>query len=493
MGHSQGILTRPFDNSDVAAVLGTDSSDTGTLVLSPNINRRSRYKPYAFGSYNTLLIDKNGNENPILKANNFGMTPATIGTGPYRSLPWGQYTRPVEGIHWLRFTDLDHYSHYAKGGISTARIYTNNPNNDRRFMFGSIGTGQGKGLIKGEATYLFDKTYEILPSEFTHPTDSDLSFAEFCFTLLFGNIQSGERAFETAPWVTQSEPLSELLSVDPSPMLLQIELDSSRSQEIKDLMTSDSTHWIAIFCLAPPMETDSSGRFVRWKIGNSQSSSLVFDEMRLISLDMWEDSAVQTESVLFSKDIDDYQMPAVMQTDTIGVASTAEYLDNPDAAGMPFTNRVSFAGYYDDGGDAWVTVDCGAFDSIYFPENSIIGNLEHGFEFYISDSSGKWVYGGSRTVETIENPNPNPYGHKYSIQFNDEFHEDVWVPQLAPGTYTIRLWAYVRQTGEAINWNFDPPHRQEMAKFEWQEGEKVFDDEREIVTTGTRQFTFTVS
>lgn len=492
MGHSQGILTRSFDYFDIAAVLGTDSGDTGTLVLSPNINRRSRYKPYAFGSYNTLLIDKNGNENPILKANNFGMTPATIGSAPYRALPWGQYTRPVEGIHCLRSTDLDNYFHYAKGGISTARIYTNNPKNDRVVMLGGDAQGQ-EGQIIGEIQYSFDTSFEICPEDFHNPMIPRHSLGDYRFTLLFGSVQSGDTAFSSAPWVAQStESVRDMTHSDNLTETLTIFLDRDISNELRT-WTTDSDDFLAILCLAPPIIRNSEGRFARWQIGSDQSNSLEFNSMGLVSLDMWEDSAVQTESVLFSNAIDDYQMPSVMQTDVIGVASTAEYLDNPDAVGMPFTNRVSFAGYYDDGGDAWVTVDCGAFDSIYFPENSIIGNLEHGFEFYISDSSGKWIYGDSQTVETVENPNPNPYGHKYSIQFNDEFHEDVWVPQLAPGTYTIRLWAYVKQTGEAINWNFDPPRRQEMAKFEWQEGEKVFDDEREIITTGTRQFTFTVS
>lgn len=200
MGQSAGHITRSFNNADVDSLLVEKTGDLGTLVVSGKINKRSRYKPYAFGSYDTLLVDQNGKENPILKENNFGMRPATFGWNPYRALPWDQYTppKPEAGKANLRFTDMDHYYQFAAGGISTARIYTNNPNEDRKVMLGGNSEGQ-EGRIIGEIVYSFNPKTEILPEDFFNPKITRHSLADYRFTLLFGPIQNGETSFNGAP------------------------------------------------------------------------------------------------------------------------------------------------------------------------------------------------------------------------------------------------------------------------------------------------------
>lgn len=466
MGHSQGILTRSFDYFDIAAVLGTDSGDTGTLVLSPNINRRSRYKPYAFGSYNTLLIDKNGNENPILKANNFGMTPATIGTDPYRSLPWGQYTRPVEGIHCLRSTDLDNYFHYAKGGISAARIYTNNPKDDRVVMLGGDAQGQ-EGQIIGDIQYSFDTSFEICPEDFHNPMIPRHSLGDYRFTLLFGSVQSGDTAFSSAPWVAQStESVRDMTHSDNMTETLTIFLDRDISNELRT-WTTDSDDFLAILCLAPPIVRDTAGRFARWQIGSDQSNSLEFNGMGLVSLDMWEDSAVQTDSVLLTLNgyWDSFVTPATVD-EAIGVSADPEYLtegnvDEDDYTGFSvqmLTGNINVR---------TLTLDSDPFCTIWFVPKSKIRKVRQGIDYMLYDSAGRLVADGEVYGDEVVSSGGNGT-QKYAIGFEQGISAEVTLPELSSGTYRLRLRAFVEQTEYPVRYvTGGAAYRQIMTAVDW--------------------------
>ena len=153
MGHANGIITAPVNTDDISATLGVASHDVATLCISQKVNKRSRFKPYPIGSYNTELTDE------LLRQNNFCMRPACVehvyggNVGDYRAMPWKQWTPPKVGQHWMRMLDFDRYYHFSKGGIYSARISTNNPNGDRRIMLG----GRGKGRITGRTGGLTPK------------------------------------------------------------------------------------------------------------------------------------------------------------------------------------------------------------------------------------------------------------------------------------------------------------------------------------------------
>lgn len=93
MGHANGIITAPVNTDDISATLGVASHDVATLCISQKVNKRSRFKPYPIGSYNTELTDE------LLRQNNFCMRPACVehvyggNVGDYRAMPWKQWTR----------------------------------------------------------------------------------------------------------------------------------------------------------------------------------------------------------------------------------------------------------------------------------------------------------------------------------------------------------------------------------------------------------------
>lgn len=480
MGHGGGIITRPFDFAEVAAVLGEKTLDGGTLCVSPNINPKSRYKPYKFGNYNTLLLDKNGNENPILKSNNFGMEPATFGYNPYRALPWSVDASPNPGTNWLRFSDFDHYSHYAAGGISKARIYTSNPNDDRKLMLGGDPEGT-EGKIIGEIEFSFNPSFEILPEDFKHPKITGLSLADFRFTLLFGPIQNGDSSFSEAPWVCQSpESIQEMVhgEGDATYERLEILLDRNISNQLKT-WTAGSDDFLAILCLAPPIVKNANGRFSRWQIGSNQSNSLEFNSMGLVSLDMWGDSTVQTESVLFTVngDWDAWQSPdpSKLPEEFVLIASSLEYLTVPDYPYWePFTCTV-WADFYDDGeGEQCIILDVGAFSPIWFKGISKIGKLAQYVEYTILDEyTNRPVVSGEVLVSKVNIGTPNnPTNSPYNIGFEEELTgEEIYINTLPSGNYKLQLKVRVEQDGHTIRYIDGKAYRQVMHDFYWEGGE----------------------
>lgn len=467
MGHDRGIITQPFDNFDIAAVLGEPPWDEGTLCVSPNINPRSRYKPYNFGTYNTLLIDKNGVENPILKANNFGMTPSTIGWNPYRALPWGQYTPPKAGEDWLRKKDFDHYSHYAAGGISTARIYTNNPRDDRKIMLGGDAEGQ-EGKIIGEVIYSFDPQFEILPEDFTHPSITGLSLADFRFTLLFGPIQNNNSAFSEAPWVSQSSiSIKEMLHSEGGTNYekLEIILDRDISNQLKT-WTTDSDDFLAILCLAPPIVKNANGRFSRWQIGSNQSNNLEFNRMGLVSLDMWEDTKVQEESVLFTvHGYWDMFAASAIYDEVIGVAANKYYLENEDEDFDDSFTVQMLNGYVN---VRTLYLDSTPFSNIWFETHSKIRKLRPGISYQLFNSSGVLVYSGEVYGEEVVSSGGDGM-HPYSIDFgNTDVRAEVNLPStISSGTYRLRLRAFAEQTEFPYRYVNGKAYRQIMEHVDW--------------------------
>lgn len=85
MSYSNGIISGNVTIPDLKAALSTTTTDVVQLCRHSNINKYSRYKPYAFGGIlpNGLY---NGSTNPspggvaekLIRDNNFGMTPTII-------------------------------------------------------------------------------------------------------------------------------------------------------------------------------------------------------------------------------------------------------------------------------------------------------------------------------------------------------------------------------------------------------------------------------
>lgn len=466
MGHGGGIITRPFGLDDIAAVLGENILDVYTLVISPNINPRSRYKPYKFGTYNTLLRYPDGTENPILKQNNFGMAPATIGWNPYRALPWDQYTPPKAGEDWLRMTDFDHYSQYAAGGISSARIYTNNPDDDRRIMLGGDTEGT-EGKIIGEIEFSFNPSFEILPEDFKHPMITGLSLADFRFTLLFGSVQNGDSSFSEAPWVSQSpESIQEMVhgEGDATYERLEILLDRNISNQLKT-WTTDSDDFLAILCLAPPIVKNASGRFSRWQIGSNQSNSLEFNSMGLVSLDMWDDPTVQTESVLFTvHGYWDMFSASSIYEEAIGVAANEYYLENDDEEYYESFTVQNLYGYVN---VRTLYLESTPFPSIWFPKHSKIRKLRPGISYQIFNSNGVLVYDGEVLGEEVISSGGNGL-NPYNISFDQGVSAEVYLPtSLSSGTYRLRLRAIAVQTEFPLRYVNGNGYKQIMTPVDW--------------------------
>lgn len=463
MGHSGGIITDPFNNFDVATVLGENSGDIGTLCTSPKINRRSRYKPYDFGTFRTLLIDKNGIENPILKQNNFGMNPSTIGWNPYRALPWGQYTPPEVN---LRFRDFYHYSHYAAGGVSYARIYTNNPRNDRKLMLGGDSEGQ-EGKIVGEIGFRFNTSFEILPEDFHNPMIPGHSLGDYRFTLLFGPIQNNDSAFSGVPWVAQSpEPIKDMLhgEGDATHERLEIVLDRNISNQLKT-WTTDSDDFLAILCLAPPIVKNTDGRFSRWQIGSDQSNSLEFNSMGLVSLDMWDDATVQEESVMFTvHGYWDLFSASGIVDEVVGVAADKRYLEED---GEQYDQPFTVQNLYGNVNVRTLYLGSTPFCTIWFEAKSRIRKLRQGISYQLFNNSGVSVYSGEVFGDEVVSSGGNGL-EPYSIGFDRDVEAEIQLPaSLSSGTYRLRLRAIVEQTEYPLRYVDGRGYRQTMTPVDW--------------------------
>ncbi len=263
---------------------------------------------------------------------------------------------------------------------------------------------------------------------------------------------------------------------------LEILLDGNATAVIRDEILTGSDDFLAILCLAPPIEKNAQGRFVRWKIGSDQSSSLNFEEMGLVSLDMWDDPTVQTESVLFAlqEDIKIWQNadPSKLPYEIIPIAASREYLLDSDETKEPFTCMGVNAWVYDDGsGEQFLYLSCEPFWPIWFAGHSRIGRLRQVVEYEIFNQYGIKVRSGECEVSEVYIGTPyNPTNAPYSIGFEEELiDEEVYIQTLAPGEYTVRLRVRVDQVDYTVVYKNGKGYRQDMHDFYWEEGEMSFE------------------
>lgn len=466
MGHANGIITAPVNTDDISATLGVASHDVATLCISQKVNKRSRFKPYPIGSYNTELTDE------LLRQNNFCMRPACVehvyggNVGDYRAMPWKQWTPPKVGQHWMRMLDFDRYYHFSKGGIYSARISTNNPNGDRRIMLG----GRGKGRITGDIEFNFDTSREVCPHEFTHPDQADASLAGYRFTLLFGGVEGVSDSFSAAPWVAQSNmSISEMISGGSTYERLQILLDRDRTSEITG-SEFDLDKWLAVLCLAPPIVTNDDGKYVKVEDDAWASTSLDFSNMRLVSLDMWDDGSIKTDSVLFSRieDMDEYTIPAQIKTVEIGASASYSYLTTPASEYVPFECHMHGWAYRSGSGHR-LALTCSPFPPVYLPGNSVIDSLAHDLYYDLYNSSGQLVFRGKTRVSEVRGSIYNPTHSIYNIGFEEGLEEyDTALPALPAGKYRLRMWSVASQIEDDINYAPEPPERQVMGELSWE-------------------------
>lgn len=467
MGHNAGLITSAVSPDDVREVLGENTYETSMLCASSKINKRSRFKPYPFGTYRTALTDA------LLRQHNFSMVPKGVGhkygggVGAYEAEPWGQWHAPVRGQDWGRLPDFDGYYHYASGGVFSARIYTNNPNGDRRIMLG----GLGKGRITGDIEFNFNTSREVCPHEFTHPDQANASLAGYRFTLLFGAVEGSEESFENAPWVAQSSSsIGEMLYEGETFERLTITLDRSRSDEMTG-SEDDLNMWLAVLCLAPPIVTDENGKYVKVQDDVWASTSRNFSEMRLVSLDMWDDGSIKTDSVLFSRleDMDPYTRPSVLPTKDIGVSASRAYLTHPESGHVPFQCSMNGYVYRGDGG-LRLALNCSPFSTVWFPAGSIIKDLRQYLYWDLYNSSGNLVAGNESVfISEVHGSFYNPERAEYSLGFENGLEDyDTQLPSLPAGKYKLRLQCVVTQVKDDIDYVPEPPVRQVMGELWWE-------------------------
>lgn len=513
MGHNAGLITRPINPADIAAVLGVNSYALPYLCMHPNINKRSKFKPYPFGSHD---LDITANDAAVLKQHNFCMTPHGIAkrTGTtdiqFYAVPWDQWhaPQPNQGYCPGRIGDFTNYYQYANGGIISARISTNYPHNDRLIMLG----GKGKGRIVADIAFSFDLQHDVCPHDFHHPYYTTEAFEDYHFTLLFGPVENGD-GFDAAPWVVQSnECIGDMISSAVSTEQLVLSINSDMTYEIKD-DTGGNWNWLAVVCLAPPMTVNSAGKFTGTMHSDADSrTGLNFDQMHLISLDMWDDPLkdIQNQSVLFSyaADLKDYITPANLETIVIPAAATAEYLTDPNSGYVPFNCRM-YVSAWTYGGEQGLTLSCDNFPDVYFPGNSLIRSLQQivRFEIYrgTNTSPANLVYknhDGDRDGLIMSTPSATHSGSSpYYISFYEEDPLDGYeftLPNLPAGTYTVRMRSRVIQMPEVVaDYNFDPPKKQVMGLKEWyiSDSDGLVDDTSAVgyVDSKAHDFLITIS
>lgn len=468
MANQNGKITAPVNTDDVVATLGENSHNFGVLCTSTRINKRSRFKPYPFGSYDTVLTDA------LLRDMNFSMTPECVGHkvgggfGAYMAMPWKQWQAPDKQTGWMRLADFDGYYHYAGGGVFDARISTNYPHDDRIIMLG----GLGKGRITGDISFSFDTSTEVCPHEFSHPTQTNHPLSAYYFTLLFGAVEGNEDSFRNRPWVAQSSrTIAEMTGAGSHSERLSIMLDNARSQLMKG-SENDLDCWLAVLCLAPKIETNDEGQYMRVRDNFYSSSSLDFSEMRLISLDMWDDGSISTDSVLFSmlENMKDYTTPADLKIVEIGVTPDPRYFTTPSIGWKPFVCDANGWVYRSNG--AWqLVLSCDPFPTIYFPAGAIINDLAQYLEYEIRNTSGMLMHSGEILVSEVHRAAYNPTNTQYSISFDDVNAEGYEVPlpsTLPSGKYKLRLRCRAQQTKVDINYNPEPPQRQLMGQLSYE-------------------------
>ena len=302
MGHTSTQIYAPVFVSDVQAVLVTQKTGVFGLCTLATINRYARCKPYNFGG---LLAD--GITEEIRKSGNYGMTPVPVslvrqGSSVAGSSPgWGQWSVPdgADPDHPGRLGDFNGYSHTAGPWLSAARIYTNNPDNDKIPMGGKPGNIYVQGKIYGDVTISGAEPGYTLPIGLFHHPLGDLhtltgttDFSQWCLTLIWG-------AYEGAEWVAgawwweQSEPVG---SLGAGEYRLSLSVSHERQQAVE---AAEGLCNVGILCLAPP----------------ARDGVLDMGDARvLVSLNMWNDSTMEADTVFASKTIAPWTPPAVSMT-----------------------------------------------------------------------------------------------------------------------------------------------------------------------------------
>ena len=262
---------------------------------------------------------------------------------------------------------------------------------------------------------------------------------------------------------------------------LEIILDRDISNQLKT-WTTDSDDFLAILCLAPPIVKNANGRFSRWQIGSNQSNSLEFNSMGLVSLDMWEDTKVQEESVLIMPhgywDEWGASDPSKLPEEVIAIAPTSEKLSNPNAVYKPFECRVTYGGFFVAmDGQQGFSIDVDPFSDIWFDGKSKIGKLSQYLQCEIWDSSNRLVKRYYELVSTVDIGTPyNPTQAPYSIGFEKELAGgEIFIDTLPKGQYTLRVSVYVEQVGYTVRYVNGKGYRQVMYDFYWEDDEKIFE------------------
>lgn len=295
MSHTVTQIHAPVAISDVQAVLASGGNSLSALCRHAGINRFSRFKPYGFGGAGPLTDAVRG-------GNNYGMTPVPVslvrqgGNVSGSSPAWGQWSAPGTGA-WKRLGDFTGYSHDAGRWLTAARIYTNNPDDDKVPMGGIAGNANVHGKIYADVTIAdADPAYTLGMGLFRHalpdlhtvtgPTD----FSQWCITLIWGAYEGGE-LMAGAWWWAQLPPLRFLPAGEHR---LVLAVSPERQQAVED---AEGLCNVGILCLAPP----------------AGASGLELSDARmLVSLNMWDDAEIEDDTVFASKTIASWTPPPVV-------------------------------------------------------------------------------------------------------------------------------------------------------------------------------------
>lgn len=193
-------IAAPVGIEDVRRILGISSTDVKTLCTSPKINKYSRYKPYAIGSYATLTDEE-------LTDVNYDMTPKYIRLVDYVAAdlgiaPWGQASG-IGTSNFGRLSDFDGYDHASVKSVNNVRIYSTAGENYTKPIY-TDGTQRREGLI-GEVDIQF--TNGLIFDDFVMSIgNAKQKIGDYYLTLLLTSQDIGSGTF----WIAQDiRPIKE--------------------------------------------------------------------------------------------------------------------------------------------------------------------------------------------------------------------------------------------------------------------------------------------
>ncbi len=439
--------------SDVYKVLGlaprSNGYDVGYACAGTHgkINRYARRKPYAFGS-------PAGYTDADAKSKNWGMKPVPMDISVHTGVispPWGQWAPPVPGTDWLRLADFDGYHTRALPWITEARVYTSNPNNPKVPMGGQH-NGNGKGYIYGVFKIWNQSDYEEggMPMNiFRHPNDSYLvdppypDFGDWCVTLIWGSHEGSEWGPQI--WVKQSAPVRSLARGEHT---LTIPVTYAMQQSMISEEAEAYPFNVAVLCLAPPMEeVDVNG-----DMQPDPASIGVNDMQRLISLNMWDDAGIRTETGFIADTIDNFVYQPVEQW--IDITQYTYSING--SAGCRFYAGSNGAEFYGSFG----------YPSIEISQACAIDNVFFDLVIEVYDSSNRSVWGVQERKGTGGAYDVPARPGITSIQFNaddageytvnaTDLQDAVDNGLIPAGTYTVICKGLVSANG--TDYSVDPP------------------------------------